>query len=337
MPTLYLSDQYSIVRKDGDCLLVEPPKNGRAGAAQKARVPLTKVEDVVVLGNITLTAGAVRALMEQGVDVSFLSRGGRFLGRLSAGFTKNSQLRIAQFRAHLDDEARLEVARRFVTGKLSNMRAMLTRYRRRRGLEELDGPIRAIRRATREAEGAPTLGVLLGQEGTASAAYFDGFKLLLKGGWRFPGRHRRPPTDPVNALLSYGYTVLTGRAAAILQAVGFDPYVGFLHGPHYGRPALALDLVEEFRALVVDSTVLTCINTAALKPEDLEEEAGSWRLTRQAKAVFLARLEARLDEELTHPVFGYKVPYRRCMELQARLLGKWLTGEIPYYPPLTVR
>ena len=336
MATLYLSDQYAIVRKDGDCLLVEPPK-GRANGLEKTRVPLTKIEDVVVLGNITLTSGAVRALMEQGVDVTFMSRGGRFLGRLSAGFSKNSLLRIAQFKAHLDPRLRLEVARHFVVGKLTNMRTFLARYRRRKGMESLADCIAALRKGAHRAQKAPDLPTLIGHEGAATSAYFQVFKLLLGQGWPFEGRHRRPPTDPINALLSYGYTVLMGRVAAVLQGVGFDPYVGYLHAPHYGRPALALDLMEEFRCLIVDSVVLTCVNTGAVKPQDIQEEAGSWYLSQEAKRTFLGRLEARLDEEITHPVFGYKVPYRRCLELQARLLAKWLTGEIPYYPPLTPR
>lgn len=335
MPTLYLSDQYSLVRKDGECLLVEPPKKDSNG--EKVKVPLIKVDDVLILGEITLTSGAVHALLENRVGVSFLSRRGDFLGHLGSGFSKNSLLRIAQFKAHLDEDVRLAIARKFVQGKLTNLRVSLMRYQRKLKHPELAQAIKQLEAMLRLAAKSRSLDVLMGCEGAGTAAYFGVFGLLLQGDWSFPGRHKRPPTDPVNALLSYGYTVLTGKISSALQAVGFDPYVGYLHSVHYGRPALALDLMEEFRPLVVDSVVITCINTGALRPEDLTEEVGSWRLTQQGRRTFITRLEERLDTEVQHPAFKYKATYRRCLELQARLLAKWLMGEIPEYPPFVVR
>jgi len=155
--------------------------------------------------------------------------------------------------------------------------------------------------------------------------------------WPFPGRVKRPPTDPVNALLSFGYALLTNKVASVVQLVGFDHYVGYLHSSFYGRPALALDLVEEFRPIIVDSVVLNILNHRMLTTDDFVVELGAYRLKQEKRTVFFTKLEERLNEEVQHPTFGYRTTYRRCLELQARLLAKYLTGEIEAYPPLRIR
>jgi len=182
-----------------------------------------------------------------------------------------------------------------------------------------------------------TEGILLGLEGTASAAYFSGFAHTLAEGWSFERRIRRPPTDPVNALLSYAYSLLQHQVNAAVNIVGFDPYVGFLHSSQYGKPALSLDLMEEFRPVVADSVVQTVINTAMLTPSDFENELGAVRLKDAARRTFLGKFEERLNTEITHPVFGTKVTYRRCLEMQTRLVAKTLMGEILHYVPFGVR
>ena len=152
-----------------------------------------------------------------------------------------------------------------------------------------------------------------------------------------PGRVKRPPTDPVNSLLSFGYSLLTNKVADAVQLVGFDHYVGYLHSSVYGRPALALDLVEEFRPIIVDSIVLTMLNKRMLTPADFVVELGAYRLKDDRRKVFFTQFEERLNEEVIHPLFGYRVTYRRCLELQARLLAKALTGEIDEYPPMLIK
>jgi CRISP-associated protein Cas1 len=176
-------------------------------------------------------------------------------------------------------------------------------------------------------------------EGAGSAAYFRCFGTLLNDSrqWPFPGRVKRPPTDPVNSLLSFGYSLLTNKVADAVQLVGFDHFVGYLHSSVYGRPALALDLMEEFRPIIVDSVVLTMLNKRMLTPADFVVELGAYRLKDERRKVFFTQFEERLNEEVIHPLFGYKVTYRRCLELQARLLGKALTGEIDEYPPLLIK
>jgi CRISPR-associated protein Cas1 len=180
-------------------------------------------------------------------------------------------------------------------------------------------------------------GQLLGLEGSGSACYFGVLGLLLKHGWVFTKRVRRPPTDPVNAMLSYGYTLLTNQVASAVQVVGLDPYIGFLHGSKYSKPSLALDMMEEFRPIIVDSLVLTLINKKIIKPDDFEETLGAFHLTDTARKTFLQQYEARLSEEITHPTFDYKVTYRQAIEKQVRLLARWLHDELESYPPFLVR
>ncbi len=148
---------------------------------------------------------------------------------------------------------------------------------------------------------------------------------------------KRPPTDPVNSLLSFGYSLLTNKVASAVQLVGFDHFVGYLHSSFYGRPALALDVVEEFRPVIVDSVVLNILNHRILAASDFVVELGAYRLKPEKRTIFFTKLEERLNEEVSHPIFGYKTTYRRCLELQVRLLAKFVTGEIGEYPPFLAR
>ncbi len=343
MTTLYLTEQRATVRLDGDCLLVHIPANEEAGTSKrKVRIPLGKVEQVVVMGNITLTTPALAALLERRVEVTFCSRWGHFLGRLSPPLSKNAPLRLAQHRAHNNPATRLILAKQFVIGKLANMRTFLLRQNRKRQDEAIAEAAEQIQEGLRQVDLLPPgksdgMATLLGLEGSASARYFGVFGRLLKEGWEFSTRQRRPPPDPVNALLSFGYTVLTNAVSSAVCVVGLDPLVGYLHAPGYGRPCLALDIVEEFRPLVVDSVVLRVINNGILKPDDFRQEMGTCWLDDAARRRYIEQLEHRLEEEITHPVFGYRATYRRCLELQTRLLVKVLLEEIPAYPPLQVR
>ncbi len=187
--------------------------------------------------------------------------------------------------------------------------------------------------------GGTLLETILGLEGAGSAAYFSCFGKLPvnQAQWPFAGRFKRPPTDPVNSLLSFGYSLLTNKVASAVQHVGFDHFVGYLHSSFYGRPALALDILEEFRPVIVDSVVLTLLNNRMLTPADFVVELGAYRLKDEKRSIFFSKFEERLNEEIIHPIFNYKVSYRRCIELQARLLGKYLTNEIEAYPPFLIK
>ncbi len=365
MSTLYLNEERTLVRRDGeDSLLVEiPERRGKEGvilaAARKERIPLVKIDEVAALGEVTLTASALHLLLERNIEITFLGHYGQFKGRLSPPFSKNSLLRMAQYRAHLDMAKRCELARRFVIGKLSNQRTLLQRYRRHRDDPEMSvaieqmadllanlarlpvdkpGVVQQVASGDNRVEGTP-LETILGMEGAGSAAYFRNFGKFLSDQelWPFAGRVKRPPTDPVNSLLSFGYSLLTNKVASIIQFVGFDHFVGYLHSSFYGTPALALDIMEEFRPIIVDSVVLTLLNNRMLTPGDFVVELQAFRLQQDRRKVFFTKFEERLNEEITHPIFGYKVSYRRCIELQVRLLAKYLTGEIDAYPPFLAR
>ncbi len=365
MPTLYLTEDRALVRRDSeDCLLVQiPERRGKDGSApapaRNERIPLAKVDEVVVMGEITMTASAIHLLLDRNIEINFLSYYGKFKGRLSPPFSKNAILRMAQYRGHADMSKRCELARRFVIGKLSNQRQRLQRYNRSQSDLEVSEAINQLAESIQNLETLPVdkanaaqllasgdnrikgtpLEMILGIEGAGSAAYFSCFSKLITNPeqWPFARRIRRPPTDPVNSLLSFGYSLLTNQVASAVQLVGLDHYVGYLHSSVYGRPALALDIMEEFRPVIVDSMVLTLLNHRMLTAGDFVVEVGAFRLKDERRKVFFTQFEERLNEEVTHPIFGYKVKYRRCIELQVRLVAKFLTGEIDVYPPFLVR
>lgn len=354
MATLYLTEPRSVVKKDGETLVVHIPADKEKGTEKRSvRVPLIKIDQVVVQGDSTVTTPALLALLEQRADVCFCTYHGQFRGRLAAGMAKNSLLRLAQHRWHDDAERSLALARCFVQGKLANQRTLLLRTNRKRELvtiakaaDDIKGVLDQVPGVQRNEgeiidprvpQAGTAWGSLLGLEGAAAAFYFDAFRQLLKQDLGFQGRKKRPPTDAVNALLSFGYTLLMNKVASAAQLVGLDPYIGFLHSSQYGKPALALDLMEEFRPVVVDSVVLTLVNNRILQAGDFREEFGVYWLKDGARKTFLTKFEERLNTEIKHPTFDYKATYRKCLELQVRLLAKTLTGEVAAYPPFLVR
>ncbi len=356
MTTLYLTIPGSFVKKDNDTLIVHIPANeAQQTAKRKVRVPLMKVSQVVVYGSISLTSPVLTTLLAQGSDVCFCSGYGKFQGRLTSPLSKNSLIRLEQHQAYHDDARTFTLARAFARGKLANMRAMLLRANRKRQEPAIETAATSIRGVIEKLDalafdGSTALkpdpsrpqenslyGTILGLEGAGSARYFGVFGSLLKGDWNFLKRQKRPPRDPINALLSFGYVLLMNQVASAISIVGLDPFVGYLHSSQYGKPALALDVMETFRPLVVDSAVMTLINNGMLAPKDFVEELGAWRLTDRGRRVFLQKFEERLNTEIKHPVFDYKASYRRCLELEVRLVAKWLTAEIPQYRPFVVR
>ena len=354
MTTLYLTEPYSTVRKDGDTLVVKIPANKELGSAERqVRVPLMKVDQVVVLADSTLTTPALLALLEQKADVCFCSYNGQFAGRLAPEFSRNGLLRIEQHRAHNDYGRRMALARQFVAAKLANQRTQLLRSNRKLEdpalqvtAEQMAGVIRSVKALefspdviidpVRPQAGTP-MGTLQGLEGAGAAFYFAAFPRLLRVDLGFDGRHRRPPTDPVNAMLSFGYVLLMNNVLSAIGLVGLDPYVGYLHSSQYGKPALALDLMEEFRPIIVDSVVQTVINNRVLDEGDFQAELGAYRLTDPARRKFLLKFEERMNQTVQHPTFEYQATYRRSLELQVRLLAKTLTGEVPAYRPFVAR
>lgn len=330
---LYVQRQGARVTKDGEVLRILEREEKLAEAR------LREVSQLAVFGGVQVTASVIRELCSRGIPICHLSHGGWFYGITHGMFHKNVELRRRQYAAAEDREKSLLLARRFVQAKILNCRTLLRRNHTELPGEALEGFKGDLRRAGR----AESVEALLGVEGTAASRYFGHFDGMLRpvdssvGAFDFTQRNRRPPRDPVNALLSFTYAMLTKDFAAVLFSVGFDPYLGFFHKPRYGRPALALDLMEEFRPLIADSVVLTLINNGEIRPEDFVITWAGVSLTQGGRMRVLNAYERRMRQEITHPVFGYRISYRRVLEVQARLLGRFLMGEINEYPAFLTR
>ena len=330
---LYVQGQGHSVGLKGEVLEIRD----RKAVVNKAR--LINLSQVNLFGNVQLSAQALRELAAREVTVLHLSYGGWLTAVTTGPPHKNIELRMRQFDGAENFNLCLRLARAFVSGKIRNSRTML----RRNAHEIPEGVIHRLAESRRRAERADSLEQLLGIEGSAAREYFGGFTQMLKGDdevkgrFDFQSRNRRPPRDPVNALLSFVYSMLTKEMVVTLVGVGLDPYLGFYHQPRYGRPALALDLIEEFRPLIGDSVVIGLINNGEVRPSDFIERAGSVALKQDGRKRVLEAYERRLDTEVTHPRFGYSISYRRVFEVQARLLGRFLTGEIGAYEPFCTR
>lgn len=331
---LYVQSSGTRVGKSGEELVVVP----REGPKQTAR--LGQTSQVSLFGQVQITTQAIQAALGRGIPICYFSFGGWFYGMTTGPWHKNVDLRRLQYRRAESPEAALGLARAFVATKIRNCRTFL----RRNGDSVPVQAIDMLRRLADDAEGCDAAASLLGIEGTAARVYFENFPRLLKRpdddgnlAFDFEGRNRRPPRDPINALLSFAYAMLAKDLTVILQSVGFDPLLGFYHRPRYGRPALALDMMEEFRPIVADSVVLNAVNNGIVQRGDFVGRAGSVALSEAARGRFLYLYERRMDELVTHPIFGYRVSYRRVLEVQARLLARHLAGEIPEYPGFQTR
>lgn len=332
---LYVQANKAKVAKSGETLEI------RVDDQLAARPRLAEVSQVVLQGNVYVTTPTLHELMSREIPVVWQSYGGWFLGYTAGMGHKNVELRTAQFRGADDERVCLQLARGWVRAKIHNCRT-LTR-RNWRGAEPPDTVLDRLEHAMKASSRATSLSELLGVEGSAAAAYFGTFGQLLKRdnaqgfNFNFTQRNRRPPADPVNALLSYAYSLLSRAWTVALVTTGFDPYRGFYHQPRYGRPALALDMMEPFRPLIADSCVIQAINNGEVRPTDFIGGPGRTNLTEAGRKRFIATFERRMSHEVTHPLFGYKLSYRRLLEMQARLLGRFLLGELTDYPNFTTR
>jgi CRISPR-associated protein Cas1 len=335
---LYLNTQGLRVGKSGQVLQVKDKDK----TVQEVR--MGEVCQVNLMGNIQISTQAVQSLCEWGIPVSYFSMGGYFYGITTGMNTKNVALRRAQFRLADSDWFSLGLARELVAGKIRNQRTMLQRNH----IEPPKSALGVMKAMADRAERAENLETLLGIEGMAARTYFEDFAGMIKVGgdaeagpqgftFDFEGRNRRPPRDPVNALLSLAYSMLAKDLTVACYAVGFDPYLGYYHQMRHGRPALALDLMEPFRPLIADSAVLSAVNTRMVTERDFIKAGGAVALTPAGRKGFYRAYEQRMDSLATHPLFDYRVSYRRMLEIQARLLARVIEGEIPAYPVFVTR
>ena len=314
-------------------------RKGRVTVSQQKEVlqevRLIDVSQVSIYGNVQISSQAMRAMFDQQVPVCWFSYGGWFQGIAHGLPSKHVDLRRRQ--VAIAAQAGLPIAQKMIEGKIRNSRTLL----RRNSRSEVKPILEQLKATADQTAEVDTVESLLGVEGAAARLYFSRFSAMLKddllGIFDFQGRNRRPPRDPINCLLSYGYSLLTKDLTAVALAVGFDPYLGVFHKPRFGRPALALDLAEEFRPLIADSVVINVINNGEIQENGFIVRAQGVAMTQQGRRSFIAAYERRLDQEVAHPVYGYKITYRRVLEVQARMLGAYLLGEIPEYVPFMTR
>lgn len=327
---VYVVGRGNTVRKKEERLEIWSPE----GKVSEPR--LREISQLSLYGGVEITTPAMVELMQRGVPVIHFTHGGWFQGICLGTTHKNVELRIHQFQCAMDPKKSILLARKAVAGKIKNCRTLMRRNDSKRSTCSLS----LLAKLAAEAKAASSSQSLLGIEGAAAECYFSQFANLLKEGGKdfsFDNRNRRPPKDPVNAVLSYLYGILVKDLFVTLLAVGFDPYLGFYHRPRYGRPALALDMMEEFRPLIADSVAINLFNNEEISRNDFIKTRAGVSLTSNGKKAVVAGYERRMETEIVHPIFGYKVSYRRVLEVQARLLARAISGEIREYPPFCTR
>lgn len=331
---------------EGEIVVVQNPaaRVGCRGSELQVRLedeivskhPIEQVQAVYLYGGIQMSAQAVQSLLERSVPVAYFSPAGRFLGLTSGLPQSGVQARLGQARLFGDPVWRLALAREIIRAKIHNQRVMLMRNG-----EPPEAALRQLASLRDDCGDAPDLEAVRGLEGRAAAIYFAHFASMLKGtagiDFDFNGRNRRPPRDPLNALLSQGYSILAKELAGICHAVGLDPFIGFFHQPGYGRPALALDLMEEFRPLIADSVALSLLNRQELGPGDFENTARGCFLDDGGRRQFWRAWFRRMDTEVSHPQFSYKMSYRRMLDVQARQFWRFCRGDSDRYYGFTTR
>lgn len=332
--TLYVTRQESYLHKERETIVI------KQGDEKLAQFPALSLGGILCFGRVSMSPFLMGYCAEQGIGLAFYTEYGRFLARVQGRQTGNVLLRRTQYRWADDPKQAVNVARVIVAAKIANSRAVLLRELRNHGenpsikaaSEKLAVSLRRVRNARRVEEA-------MGMEGDAASTYFSVFNEMLRGsGFAFGGRVRRPPTDSVNALLSLVYSLITQECVSALQGVGLDPYVGFLHKDRPGRPSLALDLLEEFRASWADRFVLTIVNRRQFQPGDfITEASGAVRLVDAARKNLLTLYQERKQAEITHPYLQEQVPIGLLPHCQALLLARHLRGDTRYYTPYVVK
>jgi CRISPR-associated protein Cas1 len=336
--TLYVTTQGAYLHLESDTVRIDVDR------ALHGRVPLLRLQNIVIFGNVLVSPALIARCAEDGRAIVLLTERGRFAARIEGPVSGNVLLRRAQHLALSDPERRLPIARAMLAGKLRNTRAVLLRGAR--DARDAGDRLRLVaaadaqRRSLERLPERESVDFLLGDEGEAARAYFGAFVALIAAGQRddfgLYERSRRPPRDRMNALLSFLYTLVRVDCAAALEGVGLDPQVGFLHALRPGRPALALDLMEELRPLLADRLALTLVNRRQLLGHHLEETpGGSWLLSDEGRSLLITAYQERKREEVTHPVLERKVPIGLLPHMQARLLARHLRNDLPRYIPFT--
>lgn len=319
MTTLYLTEQGSVLKKTYRRLLIE--KKGE----KLLEVPEFKIDRILIFGNVQITTQAINFLLDRGIDTSFLSINGRLRGKLAAVESKNVYLRIAQYQKNQDENFKVKFAKIIIETKIKNAINLINRYARNHPEIDFSGYSKNLKKCLLSLKRKERVSTIIGVEGRSSAIYFESYGKMFRKELQFRKRSRRPPADPINSLLSLGYTLITNEIFSILSTVGFDPYIGYLHGIDYGRPSLTLDLVEEFRQPIIDKLTLQLINKKILNEKDFEKKDNKgFYLKENSRKKYFIHYE--------HLMTKTKNNFRKSFQIQAYKFANTILKNIPYVP-----
>ena len=329
MAILYITQQGAVLHKSGNRVIVKKDRD------VLQEIPIVQLDEVVIFGNGHITTPAIGYLLHKNIPVSFLSSQGKYRGKLQPQYAKDTRIRQQQYAVAADSHRCLELAKSFVRGKLTNSIRFCQRQRTRN--DNVKSAMGSIRRTIRNLDSAKNLETVLGYEGAGASAHYRAYRELLAHDWGFTTRQFRPPPDPINAMLSLGYTLLHNHIYTFINVVGLDPYCGYFHQPRHGHAALASDLMEEFRPIIVNGYVLSLVNNNRVRPRDFNRTNKGIRFTKEALGRFLAGYYGRMQQTFQHPTRNEKTNYLRSIELQVRHLARVITGEEPAYQPFLIR
>jgi CRISPR-associated protein Cas1 len=328
MPTLYITRENGTLGRKGEALRWRPRREEPAQT-----IPLGQVEDVVVLGQGNITTQALHSLMEADVPVHYVDSGGRYKGSLTSGRGKGYSVRKLQYAATDDPDTCLAIARNLIVGKLLGQRRTLLYYFYRRKLPALRGVCSDLERLAKAVPERQDIDTLRGMEGSGAAGYFAALSHIFQNPWFFNERNRRPPRDPVNALLSFGYTLLLGSVTTAVILAGLDPCVGFIHPEYRGRPSLSLDMMEEFRSPIIDRMIVSSCNQGIFKPDDFESVEGDGVIMNaSARKTLLEIYDDRMRTSVRNDSVGERATYAAHLRSQAAMLVRCLRGHVEYIP-----
>lgn len=333
---LYVDVVGAYLSQSSGRILIKAPGGVNLGEAS-----LEQLQEVVLCGPVQMSTQLVHTCLYNDIPIHYMSLRGRYVGVTSPLLHRHGLLREAQWRSHFDAGRSRKIAQNIVAAKMTNMRTLLMRYLRDQKEPQDDVLFKRVRQRIRQVDQAQDVDSLRGMEGMAARLYFEQFQRFIKPAKReffiFRGRVRRPPNNAVNALLSFGYALLAKDCTGAAVRVGLDPYCGHYHTMKYGRPSLALDVMEYFRQPIVDSVVVTAINNGVFAPKDFLIYQNTCYLSERGRKKFVAQYEMRKKDHVTHPLFQYRLSYERTIELQYRVLGKYLLGDIEQYVGFHIR
>jgi CRISPR-associated protein Cas1 len=328
MTTIYLTEQNSVLRKRGKRLIVQKENEILLS------VPCHKIDNVLIFGNVQFTTQAVTEMLDNGIELAILSRTGNLRGKITSPAAKNIELRIRQFEKFQDEKFRLDFSREIVAGKITNSLNFIRQFSYKHPEISFQKETEDLKKTLGNVISEKNADRLLGLEGNAAKVYFGAFGKMMRGEFVFAGRKKRPPTDPVNAMLSLSYTLVFNEISAVLEGVGLDPYLGYFHKPDYGRASLASDIVEEFRSPVADKLVRYLVRKQIFRKSDfyINFENNGVYFMQEAQKRYFAEYEKMLNQEFVHPETSEKTTFRKCFRIQAEKTVSVIQHDEPYNP-----